>query len=311
MEHRQKRPLVRWLAALAALALLLGVGLYAGGALRRTLSVRTSGGSRMTRTDLPGFGMVRLTDPEGIIPAENHCTEEGGVTVVDDLGRGWKIAVPGWNLQWVMTNSLGAWIDARNIRTGVTESFYLGSNADSFDVCPQTLGDDLKADTMGDLHRFLGWSWQTSRWSEQGFRAFLKQMTLESIEPAEVGQTIALGDALNLRQDAELCGQPVWMGQESHAPCVTLWYEPFLFENTPKTETFAGAGGLEWTLKWFDNADTDLRQDGLTVFAVGACGYLEIDLDPQYLEYKGITSVEEALAQAKAVLEHISPREAL
>lgn len=307
MEHKPRRPLLRWGVVLAALVLLLGVGLYAGGVLYRTQAARAQ--SHLTRTDLPGFGMVRLTDPEGTIPAENHCTEEGGVTVVDDRGRGWKITVPGWNLQWVMTNSLGAWIDARNIRTGDTQSFYLGSQADGFDVCPQTVGNDLKVDTMAELHRFLRWSWQTSRWPRQEFLGFVRQMTVEALDPAEVGQTIALGDALNLRQDAELCGQPVWVGRENRSPRVTLWYEPFLFEEPPETETVTGAGGLEWTLLWSDIPQTDLVQNGLKVFASGTGGFLEIDLDPQYLAYKGITTPEAALAQARAVLGHISPRQ--
>lgn len=311
MKHKPDPP-IHQRVIIVMLAILLGTGrLYVGSALCRAQSTCAENASRLTRTDLPGFGMVRLTDPEGIITAENHCTKEGSVTVVDNQGRGWKITVPGWNLQWVMTNNLGAWIDAHNLKTGVTESFYLGNKADSFDVCPQTVVENLKADTMGDLHRFLGWSWQTSRWSKQEFHAFVNKMTVEAINLTEVGQIIALGDALNLRQDAELCGQPVWVGHENHAPRVTLWQDPFLFEEKPVTEIVSGAGGLKWTLLWFESSDTNtnLWQDGIAVFASGSSGFLEIDLDPQYLKYKGITTVESALAQAKAVLRHIFPRE--
>ena len=114
MEKNRKtnpHPAVRVILALALLAVLVVLGLWAG-----TRTFRQA--PRLTRTDLPGFAYVKLSDHEGSIIPENHCTAESGVTVVDDKGRGWRVQAPGWNLQWVMTNSLGAWIDAKNLETG-------------------------------------------------------------------------------------------------------------------------------------------------------------------------------------------------
>ena len=77
MEKNRKtnpHPAVRVILALALLAVLVVLGLWAG-----TRTFRQA--PRLTRTDLPGFAYVKLSDHEGSIISENHCTAESGVTV--------------------------------------------------------------------------------------------------------------------------------------------------------------------------------------------------------------------------------------
>ena len=297
MEKNRKtnpHPAVRVILALALLAVLVVLGLWAG-----TRTFRQA--PRLTRTDLPGFAYVKLSDHEGSIIPENHCTAESGVTVVDDKGRGWRVQAPGWNLQWVMTNSLGAWIDAKNLETGRTENFYLGSNADMFEICPLPVGDDLKVDAMSDWHRFLGWSWQTPRWELSGFRAFVDSLTVEPIARQEVGQTVALGDNLDLRQDGAFCGQPLWVGEEPTEPYVILWYDPFFFEEEPRTASYTSTTGLTWTLQWFE----PVAEEESHVYAESEGNRVEV-----ILPGAETADSRQMLARAQAVLDRISAREA-
>lgn len=296
METKQRqttRTIPRWLVALLALVVLAGVATAAGARLARKEP------PRLTRTDLPGFGYVKTSDPEGLIPAENHCTTEGAVTVVDDKGRGWQVQAPGWNLQWVMTNSLGAWIDAKNLKTGRIGNFYLGSNADAFENCPQTVGEDLQVDTMAQWHRFLGWSWHTPSWAEPDFRAFVETLTVEPIDREAVGQTVALGDSLNLRQDGKFCGQPLWVGDEETEPQVLLWYDPFFFAEEPQTGSYTSATGLTWTLQWFEPV-------------AGEESHVYADYDGNLVEVilpgAQTTDSRQMLEQAEGVLDRISAR---
>lgn len=291
-QRQSKQTALRWVVALLALAVLVALGVLVGTRLARRQP-------RLTRTDLPGFGYVKSSDPEGLIPAENHCETEGGVTVVDDKGRGWRVQAPGWNLQWVMTNSLGAWIDARNLKNGRIENFYLGSNADMFQNCPQMVGDDLVVDTMGEWHRFLGWSWHTPSWAEPSFRSFVQSMRVEPISRQEVGQTVALGNSLNLRQDGSFCGQPLRVGEEPGEPYVILWYDPFFFEEEPQTASYTSATGLTWTLQWFEPvAEADSH-----VYAETDGNLVEIILDGE-----AKADSRQMLEQAETVLDRISAR---
>ena len=141
---------MRWILIVAAVVLTFQWGVYRSQLTWQIPCQPPDQEIRLHRTDLPGFGPVTLADPEGIVVVENHSEEQRSVTVVDDLGRGWRISAKGWSFQWGMTNSLGAWIEGRNLLTGRTEAFYLGSNVEQFGVCSRTLREGLFVDAMGN-----------------------------------------------------------------------------------------------------------------------------------------------------------------
>ena len=182
-----------------------------------------------------------------------------------------------------------------------TENFYLGSNADMFEICPLTVGDDLKVDAMSDWHRFLGWSWQTPRWELSGFRAFVDSLTVEPIARQEVGQTVALGDNLDLRQDGAFCGQPLWVGEEPTEPYVILWYDPFFFEEEPRTASYTSTTGLTWTLQWFEPV---AKRNLMSTPKARATGWRSSCPGRETADSR------QMLARAQAVLDRISAREA-
>lgn len=280
---------------LLGLVLLAAVSLWVGSRAPMAEKIR------LYRTDLPGYGEIMVSDPDGTIVVENHCTAENAVTVVDDEGRGWRVQVPGWSLQWVQTDALGAWINARDVRTGYTGSFYLGGNADGLETCPQTVGEDLKADAMSIWHSFLGLKWRTSLWEESSFRRFVRNMTVEAIPREEVGQTVALGNCLNLRQDGTFCGQLLLVDGKSEGPKVTLWFDPFFFEEDPNQTSYTNADGVQWKLLWFDPPVSG--EDGF-VCAESCMGRVRIDLPGKAGADSG-----QILDEARAVLDRISARE--
>lgn len=300
---KENRRLCRWLAALLAAAVLVG----AGAALRWTFRMWYGGqGSALERTDLPGYAPVPNDLPAGAYAAENHCTEPGAVTLTDDAGRCWRVSAEGWNLQWVQTNGVGAVINARNVRTGATHSFYLGAQADSFDFFPQKLGEELYADPLGTMRKTLGRLWRVCGWTESGFRDFTGGMRVEAISPGEVGQRVALGNGLDLQQDAGFSGNLLLVEDTVTAPELTLRQEePADLAQAPQTRTYTNADGLTWTLRWQD------FQPGETLRLAAGCetgDWLEIWLYSGFLEYKGITTQEQALEEVFRALDHISRR---
>lgn len=255
---------------------------------------------------------MTLADPEGMIVVENHSEEQRSVTVVDDLGRGWRVSAKGWSFQWVMTNSLGAWIEGRSLRTGLTEAFYLGSNAHQLGVCPRTLQEGLSVDAMGKVWRMFSYhATPATAWSERGFRAFSKRLVVEAIPPEAVGQPVALGDCLTLQQDQNFCGRYLWVGKVLKSTGVILWDAPIPPEETNRTKRYKSATGLLWTLAWIEGSDPVVAEQGLRVYAScqESSGYLEIRLEPQLLQARGISTAVGALQEAGRVLDRISLRE--
>ena len=243
---------------------------------------------------------------------ENHSEEQRSVTVVDDPGRGWRISAKGWSFQWVMTNSLGAWIEGRNLLTGRTEAFYLGSNVEQFGVCSRTLREGLSVDAMGKVWRMFSYhATPAAAWSEREFRAFSEKLVVESIPPEAVGQQVALGDSFIMEQDQNFCGCYLRVNKALKSTGVILWDVPIPQGETDRTKRYKSATGLMWTLEWAGCSDPVVRQQGLRLYA--SCqqesGYLEIRLEPQLLRAQKISTVVGALQEVGRVLDRIHLRE--
>lgn len=312
MGNQKRNVWVRILAALVTLAAFVGIGLGIGWKIWPAYHVQVyDNNGRLTRGDLPGFGCLRNSEDGGkILAAENHCNYENAVTVVDETGRAWHLQASGWNLQWAMTNAVGAALLARNVQTGEVHWFYLGKNAGQFSFCPQQLGEDLTIDCGGRSWFFFGKLWQLSEWPAWSFRAFAQQLQVMRIDRQGVGQTVALGDDLNLEQTATFCGSLLLENGKQVAPEVTLWYEPFFFEEgDPEKITYTSANDLEWTLMWFDSSTEQLAEEGTAVYAsCGIGGYLEIALSKEMLQQQNIQTMGQAVEAAERVLDHISRR---
>lgn len=298
----------RWAAALLAVMLLL----CAGWALRQGYRLRHGvQGSRLARTDLPGFAPTEEQTLVGLMPAENHTAQENTLTLTDDAGRCWRLRVPGWSLLWTETNAVGAVVQACRVDTGVIRYFYLGRQADTFAVFPRTMGEELYADALSSLHHFLFWNWRSCSWTEEGFRAFLEQMTVEAVPAGQTGQRVALGDRLDLQQTADFNGSLLLTGDRVAAPQLVLREQaPAAYDGAPGTDRYTGAGGLTWTLQWWTITPEVLAEKGMKLAArcEDTGDWVELLLDDQYLADRGLQTQDQALEAAREALDHILPR---
>lgn len=297
----------RGAAALLAAVLLVCAGWGLRQAFRFRYGVQ---GTRLERTDLPGFAPAEEQGLVGLMPTENHCGREQDVTFTDDAGRCWRIRVPGWSLLWAETNGVGARIEARNVHTGVLRSLYLGREADTFDFFPQAVGEDLYADALGNIHRFLFWRWRSCQWTEAGFRELTGQMTVEELSPGEVGQRVAFGNHLDLQQTADFNGSLLVTDGRVTAPQLFLRQQaPAGARTLSRTADYTNARGLYWTLQWEETGKGDT--DGVCLYA--RCrdtgDWVEIRLEEGYLESLDPDTGKAALEAAREALDHILPRE--
>lgn len=298
----------RWAAALLAVAVLLSAGVALRWAFRFRQGVQ---GNQLERTDLPGFAPTDSESLLGLMPTENHCTRDGSVTLTDDAGRGWRVQVPGWSLQWAETNGVGARVVARNLDTGAIRDFYLGKEADTFEFYPQTMGEELYADALGQMNRFLFWRWRVSPWTESGFRDFTRQMTVEAVPAGDVGQRVAFGDRLDLQQTGDFNGSLLITGDRVAAPQLTLCARaPTAYDGATGTQAYTSAGGLTWTLYWWETDPAVLADKGMQLAACceDTGDWVQIRLDGQYLEPRDLDDPDGALEAARQALDHILPR---
>lgn len=304
---------VRWGLSLAALLVVAVAGLYIGGCIRNAMKVREyDRNGRLQRSDLPGYGRNLAADPEWYTKPENHCTEESGVTLVDEMSRAWRVEVPGWNLFWESTNAVGAYVMARNVDTGEMNTFILGAEEDQLGNAVQTVGEDVTVDCLPNLRQFLWWDWLEPAWPEKEFRAFAKQMTVTSISPEEVGQTVAFGNDLNLHQTSDFNGSLMMAGNKVCSVQLRLFDLPLLSDEDGEifTAAYTSGSGMEWELQWQQISAEEMAEEGVTLFAGYADSqYVEIAMERDYVRQKQIGSMEQAVEEAQKALDHISPRE--
>lgn len=310
----QKNSALRWGLSLAALLLVIVVGLYIGSCIRKAMKVQEyDRNGRLQRSDLPGYGKILAGDPEWFTIPENHCDQESGVTLVDEMGRAWRVEVPGWNLFWDSTNAVGAYVMARNVDTGEVNAFILGAEEDQLGNAVQRVGEDVTVDCLPNLRQFLGWHWLEPAWPEKEFRAFAEQMTVTPISPEEVGQTVAFGNDLNLHQTGDFNGSLMMKDDKVCGVQLRLFDLPPLSEEDGEifTGDYTSGSGMEWELQWQPVSAEEMAKEGVTLFAGYADSYyVEITMEWDYVKQNQISSMEQAVEEAQEALDHITLREA-
>ena len=303
----------RLFPALALLALLIGLLLPAGQRLGPFLEYsEREAACALTRTDLPGYeAYPALADPLNSMAAANHCAEACPVTLVDEQGRAWRLSAEGYCLQWDYTSTAGALVAAKNLRTGETVSFWLGSPDHVPGEFPVPVQDGLTADVLPRIKQVFGLPWQFPSFDKGRFRQFItRTLRVEAIPGQEVGQTVAFGNGMDLRQTADFNPAGIYLsgGRGSVCPRLILMEKPAYLSGPTRTASYTTAAGLQATLLWSEYAGDSPVERGVSLFAdFGSRGVVQVMLDPCYMAAQGIATADQALAHARAQLDRLTP----
>ena len=302
-------PLRRAVPAILMLALLVGVALTAAPCLGQNLLARQQNEfCRLTRTDLPGFApMVSGLVPEGAVRTGDRCTGEVSATLVDETGRGWRLSAGGYSLLWVETCDAGAMVSAHDLRTGERIAFFFGAPEDSLGVCPVDLDCGQRVNLLPRTREIFGRTVVEPSFDRRRFTAFARSLQAEEIAPGEVGQDVAFGDGLTVRQSAGFSTGQVRVNGEETAVQLSLFCDPPLFEETPQSMIWTSVWGLTWRLQWFDRTGTGMAEEGICLFADCDGSYVQVTLTGEYLRRCGVSTTRGALEAAAEALGRIRP----
>lgn len=262
---------------------------------------------QLERTDLPGFeALPAALYPDGTIRTANQCAEAVPATLVDERGRAWRLSARDYSFLWVETCQTGALVHARHTRTGVRISFYLGE--DPVGAYPICLGPGLVINALPRTRTFLGHTFVAPCCHRQDFRTFADNLQIEEISPEEVGQTVAFGQDLNVRQTADFSTGLLCVDQTDTGVHTTLLYDPPLWQTAPNTCRYTNPAGLTWELQWLPPDPETLANRGMTLFAsCGRSGFVQIDLPPASFCQEEAPAVPQALQAAQQALDRFSP----
>lgn len=299
----------RAVPAVLMLALLVGAALLAAPCLWQNLLARQQNAfCRLTRTDLPGFApMVSGLVPEGTVRTGDLCTGEVSATLVDETGRSWRLSAAGYSLLWVETCDAGAMVNAHNLRTGESIAFFFSAPENSLGVCPVDLDCGQRVNLLPHTREIFGRTVVEPSFDRRRFAAFARSLQAEEIDPGEVGQDVAFGDGLTVRQSAEFSTGQVRVNGEETAVQLSLFCDPFLFEESPRSTVWVSPWGLAWQLQWFDSAGASLAEEGFCLFADCDGSYVQVTLSREYLRRRGISTTRGALEAAAEALGRIRP----
>lgn len=302
-------PLRRAVPAILMLVLLVCVALAAAPCLGQNLLARQQNElCRLTRTDLPGFApMVSGLVPEGAVRTGDRCTGEVSATLVDETGRGWRLSAAGYSLLWVETCDAGAMVNAHNLRTGESIAFFFSAPEDSLGVCPVDLDCGQRANLLPRTRERFGRTVVEPSFDRRRFAAFARSLQAEEIAPGEVGQDVAFGDGLTVRQSAGFSTGQVRVNGEETAVQLSLFCDPPLFEETPQSMIWTSGWGVTWRLQWFDSTGAGMAEEGFCLFAGcdGSC--VQVTLSGEYLRRRGISTTRGAVEAAAEALGRLRP----
>lgn len=266
---------------------------------------------QLTRAGLPGYSSVLgMGDPSNYMVPTNLCTRACPVTLVDEQDRAWRLSADGYCLQWVYTSEAGAAVNAKNLRTGETIPFFLGNPDDLLTESAQPIRDGLAAGVAPDLLHLFGLDLEVPAFDQGRFRDFAaNHLQVESIPREEVGQDVALGNWLELRQTAGFNPCGIFLaGSGAACPQMVLMDKPAYFDDEPASEPYTTAAGIPAVLLWQPEEDGALAKAGLRVYAdCGGRGVVQVILPANYLEQAGITTMGQAVACAKSMLDLLVP----